>query len=143
MAKSMATAAKVPARPWPLMKMALYFWGSSPTRPNRLPCSTAPKAAGGRKHARYSGDGPAPGPAPAHSQLMNQMVAMVTEKKRSWSMGTLTSAAVTVKSSSMKSRLPAMRTASETLPADKRRWVRCGRVPGRGRGGGGASAHLW
>lgn len=25
MANSMAMAAKVPARPWPLMKMALYF----------------------------------------------------------------------------------------------------------------------
>lgn len=43
-ASSMAMAAKVPARPWPLMKMVLYFWGSIPTRPNRLPCSTAPNA---------------------------------------------------------------------------------------------------
>lgn len=44
MAMSMAMAAKVPARPWPLMKTALYFWGRRPTRPNRLPCSTAPNA---------------------------------------------------------------------------------------------------
>lgn len=49
MAISMAMAAKVPARPWPLMKMVLYFWGSRPTRPNRLPCSTAPNA-GEKKH---------------------------------------------------------------------------------------------
>lgn len=48
-ASSMATAAKVPARPWPLMKMALYFWGSRPTRPNRLPCRTAPNAGGTRE----------------------------------------------------------------------------------------------
>lgn len=44
MASSMAMAAKVPARPWPLMKMALNFWGRRPTRPKRLPCSTAPNA---------------------------------------------------------------------------------------------------
>lgn len=44
-ARSMATAANVPASPWPLMKTALYFRGSRPTRPNRLPCRTAPNAA--------------------------------------------------------------------------------------------------
>lgn len=44
MANSMAIAANVPARPCPLMKTALYFWGSKPTKPNRLPCSTAPNA---------------------------------------------------------------------------------------------------
>lgn len=61
-----------------------------------------------------------PGPAQlgsAHSQLMNQMVAMVTEKNRSCSMCTLTSTAVKMKSSRMKMRLPAMRTASDTLQA--------------------------
>lgn len=45
MASSMARAAKVPARPWPLMKMELYLGGSLPTRPKQLPCSTAPNAA--------------------------------------------------------------------------------------------------
>lgn len=64
---------------------------------------------------------------------MNQMVAMVMEKKRSASMGTLTSAAVRTKSSSMKIRLPAMRMASETLRADGKGFG-CGRVQ-RGRGG--------
>lgn len=46
---------------------------------------------------------------------MNQIVAIVTEKKWSFSMGTLTSTAVRMKSSSMKIKLPAMRTASDTL----------------------------
>lgn len=46
---------------------------------------------------------------------MNQMVAMVTEKKRSSSMGTLISTVVRMKSSRMKTRLPAMRTVSDTL----------------------------
>lgn len=55
LANSMAMAANVPARPWPLMKMALYLWGSMPTRPKRLPCSTAPKAAGGASHIVFSG----------------------------------------------------------------------------------------
>lgn len=54
MAISMAMAANVPARPWPLMKMLLYFWGSIPTRPNRLPCSTAPNAdEGGKKGGAF------------------------------------------------------------------------------------------
>ena len=48
-------------------------------------------------------------------QLMNQIVAMVTEKKRSSSMGTLTSTAVRMKSSRIKTRLPAMRIASDIL----------------------------
>lgn len=50
MAKSMAMAAKVPARPWPLMKMVLYFWGRRPTRPNRLPCNMAPNAGENKCH---------------------------------------------------------------------------------------------
>lgn len=46
---------------------------------------------------------------------MNQMVAMVTEKKRSLSISTFTSTAVKMKSNRMKTRLPAMRTASDIL----------------------------
>lgn len=53
MASSMAMAAKVPARPWPLMKTALYFWGSLPTKPNRLPWSTAPNATEGREREGF------------------------------------------------------------------------------------------
>lgn len=131
MASSMARAAKVPARPWPLMKTALYRGGSSPTRPKRLPCSTAPKAAGER-----AGQSPEAPPCQPHSQFMNQMVAMVTEKKRSRSIGTLTSTAVRVKSSRMKSRLPVMRTPSETLRTEGTR-VRPGRW-----GVGGATSDL-
>lgn len=48
------------------------------------------------------------------------MVAMVTEKKRSSSMGTLTSTAVSMKSSRMKTRLPAMRTPSDILKQETR-----------------------
>lgn len=51
----------------------------------------------------------------ADLQLMNQIVAMVTEKKRSSSMGTLTSTAVRMKSSRMKTRLPAIRIVSDIL----------------------------
>lgn len=137
-ANSMAMAAKVPARPWPLMKMVLYFCGSRPTRPNRLPCRTAPNAGGTREEVSLhltAGDWktaaavwPGLGSArlgSAHSQLMNQMVAMVTEKNRSCSMRTLTSTAVKMKSSRMKTRLPAMRTASDTLQAHTLTSVTC------------------
>lgn len=72
---------------------------------------------------------------------MNQMVAMVMEKKRSSSMSTLTSAAVRMKSSSMKIRLPAMRMASETLHADSKGFG-CGRVQRKGGGAGGAVGDL-
>lgn len=48
-------------------------------------------------------------------QLMNQIVAIVTEKKRSSPIGTLTSTAVRMKSSRIKTRLPAMRIASDIL----------------------------
>ena len=120
MASSMATAAKVPASPWPLMKMALYFWGSRPTRPNRLPCSTAPNA--GEKEsirspisAGFSLSLSLKHRVYADLQLMNQIVAMVTEKKRSSSMGTLTSTAVRMNNSRMKTRLPATRIASDIL----------------------------
>lgn len=129
MAKSMAMAAKVPARPWPLIKMELYLWGSRPTRPNRLPCSTAPNAAT-RKHPcdtvplqhTHACDSGSYSPTLSHTdlQLMNQMVAMVTEKKRSSSMGTLTRTAVSMKSSRIKTRLPAMRTPSDILKRDAR-----------------------
>lgn len=54
------------------------------------------------------------------SQLINQIVAMVTEKKRSSSMGTLTSAAVRIKSSRIKTRLPAIRIASDILKTHKK-----------------------
>lgn len=50
-----------------------------------------------------------------HLQLMNQIVAMVTSKNLSSSMGTLTSTAVRTKSSRTRMRLPAMRTASDIL----------------------------
>lgn len=119
-ASSMATAAKVPARPWPLMKTVLYFCGSRPTRPNRLPCSTAPNAAerGESFHSTLHYTDPLL-PSGFHShtdlQLMNQIVAMVTEKKLSCVMGTLTSTAVRMKSSRTNTRLPAMRTASDIL----------------------------
>lgn len=46
---------------------------------------------------------------------MNQIVAMVTEKKQSSSMGTLTKTAVRMKSSRIKTRLPAIRIASDIL----------------------------
>ena len=44
MEQIMAKAAKVPASPWPLMIGVVYEAGSKPAIPNRLPCSTAPKA---------------------------------------------------------------------------------------------------
>lgn len=50
---------------------------------------------------------------------MNQIVAIVTEKKVSSSMGTLTSTAVRMKSSSMKTRLPAIRIISDILEHKK------------------------
>lgn len=119
MASSMAMAAKVPARPWPLMKMVLYFCGSRPTRPNRLPCSTAPNAAEKRHFTTALHNTETLLLSGFHShtdlQLMNQIVAMVTEKKRSSSMGTLTSTAVRMKSSRIKTRLPAIRIASDIL----------------------------
>lgn len=56
-------------------------------------------------------------------QLMNQIVAMVTEKNWSLSsIGTLTSTAVRMKSSRMKTRLPAIRTASDILQQQNSQW---------------------
>lgn len=72
---------------------------------------------------------------------MNQMVAMVTEKKRSASIGTLTSTAVKMKSSRMKIRLPAMRMASDILEAEKKRFM-CGESPG-GASGRRTTSDLW
>lgn len=122
-ANSMAMAAKVPARPWPLMKTVLYFCGSRPTRPNRLPCSTAPNAAerGESFHSTLHYTDPLLPQPFTHTdlQLINQIVAMVTEKKLSRAMGTLTSAAVRMKSSRINTRLPAMRTASDILKHNK------------------------
>jgi hypothetical protein len=43
-AQIMEKAAKVPARPCPLMMGVVYLVGSWPAMPNRLPCRIAPKA---------------------------------------------------------------------------------------------------
>lgn len=45
---SIARAAKIPARPWPLRKRVLYVEGMVPSCPKRLPCRTAPKAVEGQ-----------------------------------------------------------------------------------------------
>lgn len=51
--------------------------------------------------------------------LINQMVAMVTEKKWSWVISTFTKLAVRMKSSKMKTRLPAILTFSAMLNKKK------------------------
>lgn len=52
----MEKAAKVPARPCPLMMGVVYAAGSIPARPKRLPCRTAPNAVK-RGHERMTAQG--------------------------------------------------------------------------------------
>lgn len=110
MAQIMAKAAKLPASPWPLMMGVVYEVGSTPAIPNRLPCSTAPKAVDTHRahHCHPSAATPTSQQA-GNSPLMMTIFTIVTAKKGSGSSGSLTRMAVTVKTSMMTSRLPITR----------------------------------
>lgn len=116
MAQIMAKAAKLPASPWPLMMGVVYEAGSTPAIPNRLPCSTAPKAVDAHRthHCRLSAATPTSQQVD-NSQLMMTIFTIVMAKKGSGSRGSLTRTAVTVKTSMMTNRLPITRRRWETL----------------------------
>lgn len=110
MVQIMAKAANVPASPCPLMMGVVYEEGSKPAIPNRLPCSTAPKAAAHRQvhHTDQYTDRLCN--KQSDSQLMMMIFTMVTEKNGSGCRGTLTRTAVTTKTTMMTSRLPITRS---------------------------------
>lgn len=131
MAQIMAKAAKLPARPWPLMIGVVYEAGSNPAIPKMLPCNTAPKAVENKIRSNipvvseywlcswYNSTGNTRNWE--HAQLMMTVFTMVTQKKGSGSKGTLTITAVTMNITMMTTRLPNTRKCWDILKRSKKR----------------------